>query len=241
MPELMPFFDFVVDIVCLMPPIGAVDAITLTRDHAILVSFGAIGLLVLAIMISTLKKSFPENTSIAIAIAVCVIGLGVIGFEQEMLKGIFLAGYPPMVIGLRFAEGAIVGSRSSRYLRWWHSLLLVIVIAGLYYLLKPLPNEKLALVKGGWALFGAGFAAFMWSRIMANAPVFQSPFTLISIFMVFASTITYVSASSLERSLFQWTLPIGLMVGILGGRLSHQSTDPRIDREPQTKGTQQGR
>lgn len=237
MPELMPFFDFVVDIVCLMPPIGAVDAITITRDQAILVSLGAIGFLVLAISISALKEAFPENAGVAIVAAICVVGIGFIGIKQEMLKGIFLACYPPMVIALRFAEGAIVGSRSSKYLRWWHSLLLVIVIAGLYYLLKPLPNEKLALVKGGWALFGAGFAAFMWSRIMANAPVFQSPFTLISIFMVFASTLVYVSVSPLERSFYQWTLPIGLVVGIIYGRvLPHNAEPPPSDRESVTKG-----
>lgn len=235
MSDLMTFLDFAMDILCMMPPLDEIDAITITRDQAILVSLGAIGFLVLAISISALKEAFPENTGVAIVAAICVVGIGFIGIKQEMLKEIFLACYPPMVIVLRFAEGAIVGGKTSRHLRWWHSILFVVVIIGLYYLLEPLPIEKLAFVKGGWALFGAGLAAFILTRMMADSSVFQSPFSIISIFLVFASTLVYVSVSPLERSFYQWTLPIGLVVGIIYGRVSPHNADPPSNRESATK------
>ena len=237
MTDLMTFLDFAVDIVCMMPPLDEIDAITITRDQAILVSLGAIGLLIVAITISALKEAFPENTAVAIVVATCVVGIGFIGIKQEMLKGLFLAFYPPMVIVFRFAEGAIIGCKTSRHLRWWHSILCVVVIIGLYYLIKPLPIENLAFVKGGWALFGAGLAAFIWTRMMADSSVFQSPFSIISIFLVFASTLVYVSVSPLEHSFYQWTLPIGLVVGIIYGRvLPHNAEPPPSDRESVTKG-----
>ncbi len=80
----------------------------------------------------------------------------------------------------------------------------------------------MALAKGGWALFGAVVAAFMWTRMVADAPIFRSPFSVISVFAVFVSTLAYVSASSVERSLYQWSLPIGLVVGIIVSRVSRQ-------------------
>jgi len=233
MHDLMTFLDFAMDIVCMMPPLNEIEAITLTRDQAVLVSLGAIGFLALAFTISALKEAFPENTGVAVIAAICVVGIGFIGLKSktDMLKGIFLASYPPMVMAFRLAEGAIVGSRMSRHLRWWHLMLLVIFIAGLYYLLKPLPINNLVFVKGGWALFGAGLAALLWTRMMANSPVFLTPLILIGFFMVFASTLVYVSVSYLERAIYQWALPIGLIVGIVSGRVSRHSAVPPSERE----------
>ena len=230
MPDWMSFFDFAMDIVCMMPPLDEVDAITLTRDHCIYVSLGAISLLVLAITISALKQAFPANTALAVVAAVCVVGIAFLGLDREMLKSMFLVGYPAMVIALRFGAGAIIGGRTARHLHWWHSLVLAGVVAALYYLLKPLPNETLALARGGWALFGAGLAAFFWTRMMRHSPIFQGPFSIICIFAVFASTLVYVSASPFERTCYQWALPLGLVVGIAGGRVSAQDSGLHGDR-----------
>ena len=220
MTDFMSYLDFAMDIVCFMPPIDEVEAITLTRDQAILIAFGAIGLLVVAVTAAAMKEMFSESPAIAVIMAICVTAIGFIGLDQEALKGIFLAGYPPMVIALRFGEGAIVGERTSAYLRWWHGILLLAVIVGLYYILKPLPTDTLAAIKGGWAVFGVVVASFVWTRIMADAPLFQSPFCLIAVFAVFASTIAYVSTSPFERAIYQWALPGGLLIGIIARRVS---------------------
>ena len=219
----------------MMPPLNDLDTITITRNQAIFVSLGALGFLVLAIAISALKDAFPGNPGVAIVIAVCVVGLGFIGIKQEMLKGIFLAFYPPMVISLRFAEGAVVGGKTLHHLRWWHSIFFVVFIIGLYYLVKTLSIEKLIFVKGGWALFGAILAAFIWTRILADSSIFQSPFSIIATFLVFASTLVYVSVSPLEGSFYRWALPVGLVVGIIYGKVSPRDIDPVIDSEPDTK------
>jgi len=215
----------------MMPPLDDIEAITLSRDQAILVSLGAIGFLILVVTISALKEAFPGNTGVAIIIAIGVVGIGFIGVEKEILKGVFLVGYPTMVISLRFIEGAIVGGRASRHLRWWHFIFLLVFIAGLYYLLKQLPIENIAFVKAGWALFGAGLAAFIWTRKLAESSFFQNPLSIIAIFMVFSSTLVYVSASSFERSFYQWSLPIGFIVGIIIGRLSPHNAEASSDRE----------
>lgn len=209
----------------MIPPIDEVEAIRLTRDQAILIAIGSMGLLVLAITAAAIKDAFPGNAATAVVMSLCIIGIGFIGLkriEHDMVKSIFLGGYPAMVIALRCGEGAIVGNKVSQYLRWWHSIVIVGVIVGLYYVLKPLPSETLAIVKGGWALFGVGLAAFLWTRTMAKAPIFQNPLSIIAVFAVFSSTLVYVSVSSFERSFYQWALPVGLLLGVIGRRVPPQ-------------------
>lgn len=227
MQDLISFFDFAMDILCMMPPLDDIEAITLSRDQAIFVSLVAIGFLVFAIMISASKKAFPGNRGVAIIMAICIFVIGFIGLEIEILKGLFLACYPVMVICLRFGEGAIMGSRVSRYLRWWHFILLLGFIAILYYFLKTLRIDNLAFVKGGWALFGAGLAAFIWTRKLTGESIFQDTLSIIAVFIVFMSTLVYVSTSTFERSFYQWSLPIGFIVGIVRTHLSpHKAKTP---------------
>jgi len=199
-----------------MVPLDDIDAFEVARDQSILISLGAVGLLVLSITISASREMFPDNAGVAVVVAVCVVGLGFIGLDREMLAGIFVASYPPMVIAMRFAEGALLGEVTSRHIRWWHPLLIGVAIVAAFYLLRSLPKDTMVMAKAGWALIGAGLAAFGWTRVVADAPMFRSPFSVLSLFAVFATTLVYVSASPLELALYQWSLPIGLGVGILG-------------------------
>ena len=230
----MPILDFTIDILCMVSPIDQIDAIPLTRNASILISLGAISLLVMAITVSALKEAFPVNTVAATVAAGCIVGIGIIGLGKEMLTSTFLSSYPPMIIVLRLGQGLILGSKASRHLRWWHSPALAGLIALLYYVLKPLPSETLALVKSGWALFGVGLAALMWTRMMAGSNFFRGPFITISTYLVFASTILYVSVSPFERILYQWFFPIGFIGGMLGSLVSPQKFEPHDDSEPNT-------
>lgn len=223
MSDLMLLLNFAMDVICMTPPFDEVEAINLTRDHSIFISLGAIGLLVVAIMAETIKDAFPGNSIAIIGIAICIVAIGFLGLEKDTVKGVFLASYLPMVLAFRFGEGIIIGARTSQRLRLWHSLPLAGVIVALYFSMKPLPAETQAVIFGGWALFGAGFAAFMWTRMMKDGPFCQTPFCIISIFLVFTSTLVYVSTSPFESVIYQWTLPIGLLVGIISSRVSHQS------------------
>lgn len=213
------------DIVCMIPPIDEVESIRLNRDQAILIAIGSMGFLVFAITVAAIKDAFPGNAVMAVIMPLCIIGVGFIGLnrlEHNMVKSIFLTGYPAMVITLRCGEGAIVGNKVSQYLRWWHTIVIAGVIVGLFYVLKPLPVETLSIIKGGWAFLGVGLAAILWTRTMAKAPIIQNPLSIIAVFAVFSSTLVYVSVSSLERSFYQWALPVGLLLGVISRRVSPQ-------------------
>ncbi len=220
MSDFFSFLDFAIDIVCMMPPIHAVEDIILTRDQSILIAFCAMGFLVVTVTAVAMKDIFTDSPLIPVVIVVCVAGIGFIGLKQQMIREIFMTAYPPMVIALRVGEGAIVGDRTSPYLRWWHSILFLTVIIGLYCLLRSLPSNSLAAIKGCWALFGVIAASIVWTRMMADAPFFRSHLCLIAVFAVFASTLAYVSASPLERAVYQWALPGGMVIGIIARRHS---------------------
>ena len=220
MNDFLSFFDFAMDMVCLMPPLDKVTAIFLTREQAILIALIAIGILVGAVIAAVTKGIFSNNSAAGVIVAIGITVIGFSGLKEETLRGIFLALYPPMVIVLRFGEGATIGARTSSYLRWWHGILLLAIIGGLHYILKPFPTDTLVAIKGGWAFFGVLLASFMWTRRLADDPPFNSPFCLIGVFAVFASTLAYVSTSHFERTIYQWALPIGLLIGIVARRIS---------------------
>ena len=230
MSDILTFFDFVMDIVFMMPPCDGVEAIQLTRYHAIIVAIGSAGLLIFAITATTKKDALSGSTGTAIVMSLCILGIGFIGLKRmdhDIIKNIFLAGYPPMVIALRCGEGFIFGSKASKFLCWWYSILVVGVLVGAYFALKQVPVETIAYIKGGWAIFGAGVAALLWSLSMAKTALFKSPICIIGIFAVFASTLVYVSVSSFEQSFYRWALPLGILLGIISARFSHQENESR--------------
>lgn len=235
MSDLMLLLNFAMDVICMTPPFDEVEAIKLTRDHSMFFSLGAIGLFVVAITFSAIRDVFPGNSIADLGIAICIVAITFLSLEKDTVKGIFLATYLPMVLAFRFGEGVIIGARTSRHLRMWHSLALAGVIVGLYFLLKPLPTETLAVVIGTWGIFGAGLAAFMWTQMMKDAPIFQSPFCIVSLFTVFTSTLVYVSISPFESVLYQCTLPVGLLVGIIGSRVSRQDNGTSGDSSSATE------
>lgn len=220
MQDFLSYLDFVVDMVCLMPPLDKVKDIGLTRDLSILLACGAIGLLALGIIASAMKDAFSGNSAVPVVMAICVAGIGFIGLGQDTIKGIFVTAYPPTVIALRLGEGALVGERASGYLRWWHAILLLSFLIGLYGVFISIPSEALLALKGGWAIIGLLLTSFAWTRMIADNEPFRGSFCTIGVFLVFASTLAYVSTSALERAIYQWALPAGLTVGIIGGRLS---------------------
>ncbi len=193
----------------------------LSRDQSILIAFGALLVLVVAITAGAMKYAFSENPLIATVMAICVAAIGFIGLKQEMLKGIFLAAYPPMVVSIRFTEGAIVGAKTPSHLRFWHGILFLALVAGLYFILKSLPDEKLVKIQYGWAVLGILLASLLWTRTIADGLPSQGFFCLIGVFIVFASTLAYVSASPLERVLYKWALPFGLLIGIVCRTFPH--------------------
>lgn len=224
MSDLVSFVDFVVDVVCMMPALDEVPAITLTRNVSVFIALSALGLLMGAVIAPSVKGVFPKGKVAAPVVTLCVVALGFLGLGNGGLKGIFLLSYPPMVLTLRLGEGMILGARWSRHLRWWHLILLAAVLTGLYFLLNLFGTDALAAAKGVWAFFGAGLAAFVWTRMLKDSTMFSSPFAIVALYAVFLSTVLYVSTSPFERALYQCVLPGGLLIGIVVMRISEHRT-----------------
>ena len=85
-------------------------------------------------------------------------------------------------------------------------------------------TDALAAAKGVWAFFGAGLAAFVWTRMLKDSTMFSSPFAIVALYAVFLSTVLYVSTSPFERALYQCVLPGGLLIGIVVMRISEHRT-----------------
>jgi len=132
-----------------------------------------------------------------------------------------------MVIALGGTEGALIGSGIRRKAWPW---ILSVFIGGaviLYFVLKPIPEDLLSVGKDIWAFIGALFASFRWSRIMTKGEntVLGNPLSTFSIFVIFISTMLYISTSKIDLLFFQFTFPMGLFVGILfSGKRGDETT-----------------
>lgn len=222
MDVIITFLDFAINILCMIPSINEIEVFSITQDQAVLFLFGSISLFILSITTSALKE-FLKNTILALIAAFCILSIGFIGIIQEpkmieMIKQIIFSSYPAMVITLRLVEGIIVGEKTSPHLHWWHFILYLLIIIGLFYLPKLIPTVSLTMIKGTWAILGAGLSAYIGTRMLKNAIFSPSILTIISTFFIFTSTIIFVTVSPLLYLLYKWILPVGLVMGIIFGR-----------------------
>ena len=220
MNDLASLLEFVVDVVCMMPPLQEVAAAGVSKEMSIAVCFGAVAVFGFSLIARTTAEMFHHNRFVAILAAICVAALAFGFIERPLWEAIFMVGYPAMVMALRFGEGALVGSRLSSLLRPWHVIVFLAFVCGLYFALKPLPEPTLSIVKGAWAAFGAVLASVTWTQMLRtnNRVAFGSPLATAAIFLVFLSTLLYVSASSLDRIMYQCAFPAGIVAGILSRR-----------------------
>jgi hypothetical protein len=239
--DFQSFLDFAFDIVCMLPALDAPYNAAISLDQAMYSAFGSIALLALALAMSGAKKVDPQMTLIAVAVTAGSLILGFVS-QPDLMKTIFLTSYPPMVICLRFGEFSLVGAKLSKKLSVplviAFLVLLIILVVTAYCFLSSLPALQLSNIKLGWAILGAIIAAVTWTRMMGGSDISTGFLECLAWFGVFVSTLLYViacSPSSIERFLFQWSLPSGFLVGIIAGRFDSNrpvQADPRDFEEP---------
>lgn len=215
MNDLAYVLDFVVDVVCMMPPLQEVATAGVSQEVSIALCFGAVAVFGFSLIARTATDMFGDNKIAAIIVAVCVATLAFGFIEQSLWKAVFLVGYPAMVIAPRVGEGILVGSRLSSRLRAWHVIPFAAVAAVLYLALKPLPQTTLSIAKGAWAAFGAVLAAVIWTRTLrkSNRPAFGNPLAAVATFVAFLSTLLYVSASPCDQLMYRLAVPCGIVAG----------------------------
>lgn len=217
MKDLASLSDFLVDVVCMMPPIDAAQIDSLPKEFPILACFGAVALLFFSILVKAVGEFFRGNKILAVIFSACITLLSFAFIARSEWEAIFSVAYPGMVIALRGAEGALIGSGISRKAWPWVIVIFVGAVVILYLALRPIPTEVLSLGKGLWAFGGALFASFRWSRIMSKGEnaILGNPLSIFSVFIIFLSTILYISFSKTDLLFFQFTFPLELFLGIL--------------------------
>jgi hypothetical protein len=219
MNDIVQVFDFAVDLVCMMPPLDAIEAAGVSRELCMTATIGALFVLMVALISASMKDALGTGGIGAIVVGVCIALIGFQGMKPTLLRGIVATAYPPLVIALRFGEGAILGAhyRSAKW--WWRLFALLPLIAALYVAANSVATDTLRAAKGIWFVVGAAVASYGWTTIVCGEgnPLFDSPISKVAIFVVLASTVLYVQSPPFERMLFQWMLPTGAIIGFVGG------------------------
>lgn len=220
MQELTKALEFVVDLVCIMPPLDAIKELSLPPATSLVALAAALAFLVFQIIRSSISDTavFGKATGL---IAVCVVALAFVGLKEErkLFTSLIVPVYVALIITLRLLEGMLLGRGLRSAFRPWYPIVFLLASVLLYVCLRSVPDQTVALLKTGWALVGAGLAAFQWSVQIKEgadfASLFSQPLTLVAWYFVFVATFLYTQASPGLTLLYQWILPVGLAVGAL--------------------------
>ena len=223
--DVLDAIDFFVDLVCMMPPLEQADLGGVPPGLLLAACLGSVFLLLVSVTGSALKDAFAGKGVVAAVAAVCVCLIGFLSMDQSALGGLYVVGYPALVISLRGAEGMIIGSKYGPAARFWHCGAFLGAGIVIYVALLQLPAPSLRIAKGAWAVLGAVVASQGWTAKISqpgNFP-FDSPFSKFSLFLVFITTMLYVQSSNVDRLLFQWVFPVGIVLGVVTGRVDKQA------------------
>jgi len=222
MNDIVQAFDFAIDLVCMMPPFDAIADAGISRESCMEATVGSLFVLMVALIAASMKDALGMKGIGAVVVGVCIALIGFQGMEPGLLKGIVATSYPPLVVALRFGEGAILGAKYRSGKHWWKLLALLPLVAGLYVAACSVEADVLRGAKAAWFVLGAALASYGWTTIICgdgNA-FFDGLVPKLALFVVLASTVLYVQSSPFEKALFQWMLPAGLVIGFVGGSRS---------------------
>jgi hypothetical protein len=215
MDDVLNAFDFVIDLVCMMPPLEGADMAGIPQGLLIAACLGSVFLLVASVISSSMSDVFSGNRITVAVAAACIGAIGFMSMGRSTMHGILLIAYPAMVIALRSGEGMILGLKYQPHARSWHLVAFLVAAIGLYVALRQVPRPSLRVIRGIWAIFGAVIASFVWTRKVSepDKSLLNSVSSRVALFMVFISTTLYVQSSHLDQLLFQWVFPVGVALG----------------------------
>jgi hypothetical protein len=220
MNDIVQAFDFAIDLVCMMPPLDAIADAGISRELCMVVTIGALCVLMVVLFAESMKDALGMKGIGAIVVGVCIALIGFLTMGPGLLKGIVAAFYPPLVLVLRLGEGAVLGAKYRSGKQWWKLLALLPLVAGLYVTACSVDPEAFRVAQAVWCVLGAALASYGWTTIICDTGFFDGPISRIALFVVLVSTMLYVQSSSFERALFQWMLPAGIIIGFVGARQS---------------------
>lgn len=215
MSDWAEFFNFAVDLLCMMPHIREAYKLPIPPTLPPLFALCAIALLFIGVFVRVGEVAAPRQRGILVPIAVLVSLLS-FGFIWTEWQAIFLIAYPAMVLAIRFGEGAIIGSNLKGRLRVWHVGTVALAIVCAYLGLRALPPPAISVATGLWALLGITWASWCLSRTLTTTAdaLFSGSVSRCALFALFFATLLYVGSSSLEQQLYQWLFPVGVLVGL---------------------------
>ena len=219
MNDILQAVGFAIDLVCMMPPLDAIADFGISRESCMDATIGALFVLMVALIAVSMKDALGMKGIGAIVVGVCIALIGYQGMQPGLLKGIVATFYPPLVVALRFGEGTIIGTKFRSGRHWWKLLALLPLAASLYVATCSVEAVTLRMVKAVWFVLGAALASYGWTTIICGdgKALFAGPVPKLALFVVLASTVLYIQASPIEKTLYQWMLPAGLVIGFVGG------------------------
>jgi len=238
MDKVWSIFELVVDLVCFSPPLKEIQQRWQIPPHAAEIAcLVAVGLLAFSMIRGALGESglFGGQGIAATVAALCVVLLALGSISLPEWRSVFATSYVAMVMSIRFAEGLLIGdvaARKSRMLVMLAAFGFVILGAATYVVLASVPQQVVAGAKVVWALSGAVLASIIAAgKVEAGFKnlVGSRELRWFATFLVFLSTILYVSSSAAMDAIYKTSLPLGLAAGIFVARLERRKN---AEREP---------
>ncbi len=217
MEELRSVAEFLGDLICLMPPFHEIKMLEMPSWFPMTLCFGGVMLFASAAFGSALREMLGRSAMGYMVGTLLVLFL--FAFTPwNAWKGVFLAGYPPLVMSLRFGEGALIGDAAYGKRAVWWLLPVMLVAAAIVVIFVRLPTPIVSCIKTVWCLVGATTASIKWTRWTADksiADVLSGWLPRTGIIIVLFSTLLYVSSSPFDEFIYMAIFPVGFATGVI--------------------------
>ncbi len=222
-----------IDLAFLLPPINQIRALGVSPIHLNMFFFTCLTLLLIAVVNLSCIGFFSNNTIVCLVIGLCVITLGLIGLGKDhqqarMAQALIKTSWFPLVVTVRFIEGASIGSLFRKRLGLYLPVAVIIPAAGsAFFVLDNSPIVPVFFLKSGLIVLGAALAALSVTKafkIPDNSSKLSTSFVKFSMFITFCSASFYIYTDTTTLTLYTYLFPTGFFVGLLTGNKTIRET-----------------
>lgn len=215
MDELLSVWDFLVDVICMMPPLKQVGWPSPPDFVAPVLCFGCVALLVVGVVMRHIGPPHGFGAVVLGIVVVLLMLIALAGTDTSVFKSIFILCYPSMVISFRFVEGMLIGGSIPKKTRPWQIVSVVFLSVVLYFILRRARHDCQVWFVTAWSVFGILAASVKWTQIISKVEgcSFSTPLEFVALLGIFGATLLYVQTAPLEKEFFKWVFPVGVVVG----------------------------
>lgn len=209
------------DLICFVPPFANNDSFQISPELSPIICLVAVAIIFLLFFVRLFKQQLGFGKVIGWIIASCIVVLS-FGFIKETdLNFVFIVFYIPMMLIIRFIEGILISSKLKKIKNIKIYLPVVIIFVAIFLAMAQIPKEITIIIQLLWSVTGVLIASFQITKMVTKTNktiLFDNVIAKIGLYVIFGSTLFYISTDATDKIIYMIVLPIGFAIRFIGSK-----------------------